>query len=140
MVRFALMLLGGLAMAQPVSAGFLDSLLWKKRVFLVFSDDAAAVARQLASLPLRELGERDLMVLVVPSRGDVRGVAGSLDPLPSPASLRNDFGVAHDVPFLAVLVGKDGGVKARETAPMAAATLFGLIDQMPMRRQEMQAR
>lgn len=40
-------------------------------------------------------------------------------------------------PFLAVLIGKDGGVKLRETSPVETDRLFNLIDSMPMRQREM---
>jgi len=39
--------------------------------------------------------------------------------------------------FRLVLIGKDGGVKRTETQPLAPASLFGTVDKMPMRRQEM---
>jgi hypothetical protein len=38
--------------------------------------------------------------------------------------------------FAVVLIGKDGGVKRTETQPLAPADLFGIVDKMPMRRQE----
>ncbi|NMG19341.1 hypothetical protein DP116_07665 [Brasilonema bromeliae SPC951] len=41
---------------------------------------------------------------------------------------------------IAVLVGKDGGVKRRETTPVQAKAIFDEIDAMPMRRQEMRER
>jgi hypothetical protein len=39
--------------------------------------------------------------------------------------------------FRVVLIGKDSGVKRTETQPLAPASLFGTVDKMPMRRQEM---
>ena len=42
--------------------------------------------------------------------------------------------------FGVVLVGKDGGAKRSSTTPLAPADLFGTVDRMPMRRQEMQRR
>jgi hypothetical protein len=42
--------------------------------------------------------------------------------------------------FRVRLVGKDGGVKLDQTAPVDGATLFALIDAMPMRRAEMSGR
>ena len=39
--------------------------------------------------------------------------------------------------FAVVLIGKDGGIKLRRSRPVAPAELFALVDQMPMRRQEM---
>jgi len=43
-------------------------------------------------------------------------------------------------PAEVVLVGKDGGVKRRAARAMAPSELFGLIDAMPDRRQEMYER
>jgi hypothetical protein len=42
--------------------------------------------------------------------------------------------------FRIVLIGKDGGVKRAETQPLAPASLFGTVDKMPMRRQEMRGK
>ncbi len=39
--------------------------------------------------------------------------------------------------FVVLLVGKDGGVKRRETAPVTPASLFKTHCVMPMRQQEM---
>jgi hypothetical protein len=36
-----------------------------------------------------------------------------------------------------LLIGKDGGVKLRSSEPVSVKDIFGLIDSMPMRRQEM---
>jgi len=38
--------------------------------------------------------------------------------------------------FTLVLVGKDGGEKFRSTKPVTTDQLFAIIDQMPMRQQE----
>jgi hypothetical protein len=38
--------------------------------------------------------------------------------------------------FTLVLIGKDGGVKRRETQPITPESLFQTIDVMPMRRNE----
>ncbi|MEY4853936.1 MAG: hypothetical protein RIR32_612 [Verrucomicrobiota bacterium] len=42
--------------------------------------------------------------------------------------------------FRVRLVGKDGGVKLDQATPLDVATLFALIDAMPMRRAEMSSR
>ncbi len=39
--------------------------------------------------------------------------------------------------FVVVLIGKDGGVKRTSRKPLAANDLFGTVDKMPMRRQEL---
>jgi len=49
--------------------------------------------------------------------------------------LRASFQVPAEE-FCVVLVGKDGGVKLREVAPVEATRLFALIDSMPMRQYE----
>lgn len=40
--------------------------------------------------------------------------------------------------FEAVLIGKDGGVKARQTEELDMSAFFDAIDRMPMRQQEIQ--
>ncbi|AMJ64456.1 DUF4174 domain-containing protein [Hymenobacter sp. PAMC 26628] len=42
--------------------------------------------------------------------------------------------------FGVVLVGKDGGAKRTSATPLAPDDLFGTVDKMPMRRQEMRRR
>jgi hypothetical protein len=42
--------------------------------------------------------------------------------------------------FVVVLIGKDGGVKRTSAKPLPAADLFGTVDKMPMRRQEMRGK
>ena len=42
--------------------------------------------------------------------------------------------------FQAVLIGKDGGVKARWAEPVSLNALYELIDAMPMRQREMRER
>ena len=42
--------------------------------------------------------------------------------------------------FGVVLIGKDGGAKRSSTRPLAPADLFGTVDQMPMRQEEMRRR
>lgn len=56
-----------------------------------------------------------------------------------PGALRRRFGVGTGQ-FRVILVGKDGGVKLSSDAPVPAATLFSLIDSMPMRRDEIRQR
>ena len=47
---------------------------------------------------------------------------------------------AQSTPFLFILIGKDGGEKLRSPQVVTTRQLFGLIDQMPMRRGEMERR
>lgn len=41
--------------------------------------------------------------------------------------------------FVVVLIGKDGGIKRTATQPLAPASLFGTVDKMSMRREEMRS-
>ena len=52
---------------------------------------------------------------------------------------RPELGVRPSVVFEVLLVGKDGGVKLRREAPVAASEITALIDTMPMRQEEMRA-
>ncbi|MCB1510262.1 MAG: DUF4174 domain-containing protein [Hyphomicrobiaceae bacterium] len=60
-------------------------------------------------------------------------------PGPGAAALRQPYGV-NAGQFQAVLVGKDGGSKLRSAQPISARRLFGLIDAMRMRQQDMRRR
>ena len=55
---------------------------------------------------------------------------------PEAAALRHRLGLPAKT-FRVVLVGKDGGAKLASDAPIPPSRLFGTIDAMPMRRQEM---
>ncbi len=54
---------------------------------------------------------------------------------------RTDFaGLRSGSGLEAILIGKDGGVKARQAEELDIAAFFDAIDQMPMRQREMQER
>jgi hypothetical protein len=110
-----------------------------KRVLLVFADASDPRVEEQANLLLAgrdALAERDMLVLAV--TGDrVTTIVGEAPPGVDAPSLRARYGVAVNASFTAVLVGKDGSVKWRESRPAEPAELFRLIDTMPMRRQEM---
>ncbi|WP_182888403.1 DUF4174 domain-containing protein [Hymenobacter rubripertinctus] len=124
----------GPAQAQTAPAASLASRVkaarWRQRVLLICAPTAtdARLLKQRALLqPARAgLTERDLLVRELPW--------ASL-----PAADRNylrQLGGSPDA-FRVLLLGKDGGVKRRDTAPVAPAALFATIDGMFMRRQEM---
>ncbi|WP_331350757.1 DUF4174 domain-containing protein [Cellvibrio sp. UBA7671] len=51
-------------------------------------------------------------------------------------SVKTALGIAKDDKFQVVLIGKDGGIKLRESQMVSSQKLFTLIDGMPMRRSE----
>lgn len=95
---------------------------WHKRLLMIFapSDRDADFMRQMALLQQQQdaLRERDIVVL-----SDVRPADGG--------ALRAQLNPAG---FEIVLVGKDGGMKLRETRPVSAEALLSLVDRMPMRQ------
>ena len=105
----------------------------------MFADASDPRVEEQANLLLAgrdALAERDMLVLVV--TGDrVTTIFGEAPPGVDAPSLRARYGVDTASPFTALLIGKDGGVKWRETRPADPAELFVLIDTMPMRRAEM---
>lgn len=130
-----------LAMAGADAADAMSAYRWSKRPLIVFAaqaDDPALVEqRRIAETSRSGFAERDMVVIYVV--GDkVRA-----DPGPGPgigaAALRRQFDVPGST-FKAVLVGKDGGEKLSSGQPLSAATLFGTIDAMPMRRDEVRGR
>ncbi|GGG32245.1 hypothetical protein GCM10011378_05950 [Hymenobacter glacieicola] len=104
---------------------------WQRRVLLLCAptpDNAELRQQQQLLQPAKaELRARDLVVYEVHP-----GQLAAADQ----RYLRQQLGVAGGS-FTVLLVGKDGGVKRRETKPLPAAELFSTIDAMPMRQQEM---
>ena len=115
--------------AGAAAAGPLDAYRWRSRVLVLSAPDAADadLRAQRAALGRVRGGvsERDLVVLEAVGTGaEARALRVQLS-LP-------------DGEFRAVLVGKDGGAKLTEAAPIPPQKLFATIDAMPMRRGEIQ--
>ncbi|HEX8327223.1 MAG TPA: DUF4174 domain-containing protein [Hymenobacter sp.] len=133
LVPLALLLLPAAQRSSPPSLQqTLQANEWKKRVLLVAAPtaehpDFRAQKAQLATAPA-QLSARDFLVIDV-----------LYDQL-SPADknyLTKEIGV-QPPRFATVLIGKDGRVKMKSARPIPLAKLFGTVDQMPMRKQEMQ--
>ncbi|HEX8657453.1 MAG TPA: DUF4174 domain-containing protein [Hymenobacter sp.] len=105
---------------------------WQQRVLLVAAPSAGHAdfqhQKKLLATSAAGLATRDFLVLDV-----------LYDQLSSADQqfLAHKLGVRPPT-FAAVLIGKDGGVKLRSAQPIAPQTLFDTVDQMPMRRAEMQ--
>ncbi|QJD98052.1 DUF4174 domain-containing protein [Mucilaginibacter robiniae] len=97
----------------------------KKRFILLFADNSSNkyLQEQLQILQSDKpsLKERDL---------EIKTYFASHD-----QALFNTKSIKANFTFL--LIGKDGGEKLRSTKPIALAKLFGTIDAMPMRQDEM---
>ena len=144
LVCILLFLLVVVSMAQASEKGSvadldLDSLRWKNRVLVLFSpsesDPLFQLQKQGLASSAQAVLDRELMILEIVEQG--QGRAGN-QPLSEKAvqDIRKRLGVETG-PFQVLLIGKDGGVKLRSREPVSTKDLFGLIDSMPMRQQEM---
>lgn len=120
MSRFIIffLLLTGVA-AQEME---LNQYLWKNRVLLVFPGSASEAQGEQAKILGSDpdgIRERDLVVLQVREEATLK-----------------QFKVSPG-DFMLILLGKDGGVKLRQSHPLALKDLYQLIDSMPMRQREM---
>ncbi len=123
--------------ASPALADPLDELRWHSRPVVIFADSAndPRVEEQTALLNAQSaaLAERAMTVIIVAGDRVTRDGA----PFPAtPDSLRARLRVEGGT-FTVLLLGKDGGIKRRETTVTAPEVLFQQIDAMPMRQQEM---
>ena len=121
--NISLLLLFLLAASPSSAEASLQPYRWENRVLLLFGPgNSSEFARQkliLAADP-KGMEERDMVVLEPPET----------------QSLQARYEVDPAV-FTAILIGKDSGEKLRSDDPVTLQELYGLIDQMPMRRQEM---
>ncbi|MGP4128622.1 DUF4174 domain-containing protein [Pantoea tagorei] len=109
----------------PPETASLEQYQWHNRPVIVFapSEKDADYIRQMAILEKSkaDLADRDIIVL-----SDTRPAAGG--------QLRSQF---KPDGFEVVLVGKDGGVKVRQTTPLSSEELLSTIDRMPMRKADL---
>jgi len=125
-----------LSSLSTASAADLSTYRWKHRLIVISTlpEQAATVA---ASLKQERAGilDRDLVIIDLSLHRKriahtVRPAEESIEPLRKRFSLS-----AQTAQF--VLIGKDGGVKARQAGTLDLQRYFTLIDAMPMRQEEM---
>ena len=123
---------------MPTAAAPLAAERWNKRIVVAFADAPNEKLRWQVDGLLTDrtmLAERDMVVIAV-AGNEVSAPYGAVPEGASAAALRKSYGIAPDTPFTVILIGKDGGEKMRQTEPVAAKDILGLIDSMPMRRNE----
>jgi hypothetical protein len=113
---------------------------WKNRLLFLFAPDGnhplfKNLQNQLMAQKA-EVEDRDLIVFEVLAQGPSRMNTASLD-RQQVDSIRNHFAVPQDT-YRLILVGKDGGIKLKRDVQVDLEVVFGLIDSMPMRQNEMQ--
>lgn len=141
MMRIATLVFWLMATTQNANAGDaklagLEDLRWEYRVILVLAGEPHA-SRALANLQefAVAIEERDIAWFVLAGEALHTNYNGALDP-----ELRENLVAGYFTPkpsdTAVLLIGKDGQVKS-ESSELNLEQTFGLIDQMPMRRQEM---
>ena len=143
MKRLILALIPLLLLAAPAGAAQSDANLeqhhWKNRLLLLFAplENHATYQELLQSLDAAEgeLADRDMVVfhLFEDKTGYVFGDAIRPE---SVTTLRERYNPDQGRLTL-VLIGKDGGEKARQVGSYDLEALFRRIDEMPMRKREM---
>lgn len=126
-------------LVNSVAAGPLDAYRGVHRLIVMSLPHGPSSEKVAAALVThrREIAERDLKIIDA-SEGAPR-IASALRLPPEPTnSLRKQFKlVAGDARPVFILLGKDGGEKARQHDTLDLEKWFVLIDEMPMRRDEM---
>lgn len=134
------MSVGPVGSAKARDVADLKQYQWKNRLLLLFSPSPENPAYQALVRELQEqfsgVQERDLLVFYIMEQGKSFLDGREISPAEARA-LRQRFGISPGA-FTLVLVGKDGGVKLKRADRVALGDIFGLIDAMPMRQQEMQ--
>lgn len=125
------------AMAAPTSNP-LESERWQSRPLIVIAPDANDATWRQFQQDLMKPANREAfiereMVLYTVVNGVGKRNDRALDPQTTSALLRT-LGVKPDGPTRLLLVGKDGGTKIDQHAPLDASVIFATIDRMPMRQ------
>ena len=124
----------GQVVPAPCSlAAWVKTSRWQKRVLLLYAptpDNADLLhQRQLLAAARPGLDERELLI---------REVVFNTLTVPDRNYLTETLRVSR-TGFTLLLLGKDGGIKRRETKPVSPSSLFATVDAMPMRQREMKS-
>ena len=115
---------------------------WKNRLLFLFAPDAnhpdfKKLQHDITGQP-DEVKDRNLVIFELFEQDTSRINLVPTDQQTA-ASIRNQFSVPSQE-FTIILVGKDGGVKLKREGYVSLATVYDLIDSMPMRQNEMRQR
>jgi len=118
----------------------LSSHQWEHRLILILTDDTSSTVYQNQIEELysdkKGLNDRKLVIYtVLPKKfkRDNRENQGWIQSTELYAEYKQS-----DKPFEILVIGLDGGVKLRQSKFLSNEDLFGRIDQMPMRRDELE--
>jgi len=122
-IAFAILATASANAADPIAQYH-----WKNRVLVILGpragDEAFETQKSAYERARNEYNERDLVVLTEPEYD---------------GPLHRRFHIPGGE-FRVLLIGKDGHTALERSKPVSNQDLFGLIDAMPMRRQEMRSK
>lgn len=135
MKRILASVLMGISAAASAASSPLAPYVGRSRVLVmsapVASDPEFSRQSEIVAAAAPGMKDRDLVVIRIgDTASDDRGA--TLDA----KAVRENLSIPAGR-FVAVLIGKDGGVKMRRETTIEARDLFGTIDAMPMRQDEM---
>jgi hypothetical protein len=112
---------------------------WKNRLLLIFAPNRSHpmfdVLHQSLAAKKSEVSDRDLVIFEI-FESAPSSINGKVIDSESAHLLRERFDVRPGK-FAVVLIGKDGGIKLKRRDRIDLKEIFGLIDAMPMRQEEM---
>lgn len=115
---------------------------WKNRLLFAFAPSidhpSVKLQRQKMKEQSPDMAERDLVMIGVFEKAQSRAGDLRVDG-EAAAALREKFKIEAGR-FTVLLIGKDGTEKFRALEPVTPAQIFGLIDSMPMRGEEIKQR
>ncbi|MCW8850661.1 MAG: DUF4174 domain-containing protein [Melioribacteraceae bacterium] len=107
---------------------------WENRLVIIFTQDSndSLYQKQLKELTNSKEDLLERRILVYHILPDIYKIGLNTE---NEWKDHTNFKV-KDIPFEISLIGLDGGLKLSQTEILTAEKLFGIIDQMPMRRIE----
>lgn len=136
-----LMMLAMVSGSNANAAGdFFEAFEWENRLLLVFApaadDPRLRQQNEILDTVGAGLADRDMRIIRLRPDAAVT-VDGMAVEAPAATEIYRDFDIDNSE-FAVLLIGKDGTLKMKQTAPAATDAVFDLIDSMPMRQLEMQ--
>ena len=125
--------------AQARSSFDLKEYRWENRLLVVFAEQSTTSAYQVLITDIDRLrddfDDRDMVLISLFEKETSIAADRSIDK-DIADQLRQKFEVKPGS-YRVFLIGKDGGIKRKGGSEVSLQDLFGLIDTMPMRRNEM---
>lgn len=126
-----------LCMQSNLMAQNIEQYRWQNRIIVLLTEslESTALHDQLKELKSNKDGLEDRKIIVFAATPDSwdKGLE-ELIPIQG-NELYNEF--SSEKSFEYILIGLDGGIKLRKSTFVSNSELFGIVDSMPMRRNEL---